>query len=415
MSQLCQCAAENKDCDTLIDVFTPLIQVIGGRKYRILLENLARQVLLSDGSNVETRLKTIERALSAFSTTRFAEDIYMRDSFNSQVVEGDRCYVFDAADDENVEKGGAMYLWHDGDWQLLYDGDIPLDVNAIIKENGGLKIEDGRLVIDILKLLQAIKGDGLEIAASKLNVALTDDLDNDSSATALSAAAGKVLNEALALLAKQAMQSFAPNEEIWITESGDFTVSHAGWYEVFLIGGGNGSIGNNGTILAGASGSYNSEIIFLEKDAEIPVSIGAGGIGKGNATLSDYTGYVGGVTTFGDLSSNPGGVSKHLDARAKYFTANSNSYSEQINGSGFGGGYATEASNHNGRWYGAGAGVMYKPATNTYLVGNGMQGAVRLRGHNPEYDTLPNAIELPSYADLADRVAALEQAISAGE
>ena len=255
---LCQCGADKSECDVLIDVYTPFLQVIGGRKYRLLFENVARQILLSDGSNVETRLKTLERALSAFSTTRFAENIYMRDTFNNQVVEGDRCYVFDASDDENVGKGGAMYLWHDGAWQLLYDGDVPLDVNSIVGEDAGLKIVDGRLAVDLDKLAAALAGALLYDEDGKLNAV---------------------------------PQSF--NSEETITESGTWTAPVEGWYDVTCVSGGGGATATKressnfiAYIRGGIGCTIQKGLVFLNKGEKVPVTVGAGGLagvyGNGN-------------------------------------------------------------------------------------------------------------------------------------
>lgn len=167
------------------------------------------------------------------------------------------------------------------------------------------------------------------------------------------------------------------NDEIWITESGTFTVPYSGWYEVLLIGGGEGSDTYKDSTryrcLSGRSGRYKSVLVKLTADSEVDVTIGAGGAPYDNINNADITPAqrAGGVTTFGALSSDDG---HRFGATMTY--APPNQIQISACGSGLGGGYES------GEFYGAGGGT-YINADGTFYVGYGHTGAVRLRFYNP--------------------------------
>ena len=94
----------------VINVNTPLFQAIGGQLYKLLIETIAANVMMSDGVSVETRVNTIERALAANTTTYFADDIAGRDALRG-LIPGDRVIVLDATGDETVSKGAATYVY----------------------------------------------------------------------------------------------------------------------------------------------------------------------------------------------------------------------------------------------------------------------------------------------------------------
>lgn len=103
----------------VINLPTPIYQAIGGQLYKLLLETLATQVFMSDGVSVETRVNTLERALAANTTTRFADTIEARDQLTG-MIPGDRVFVIDATGDPTVDKGGATYIWMPGlTWRKL--------------------------------------------------------------------------------------------------------------------------------------------------------------------------------------------------------------------------------------------------------------------------------------------------------
>lgn len=92
-----------------IEVNSPLIQACGGNIFKVNLETIASQVITGDGSNVELRLKLLERALSGASATHFAGDIAARDA-KTGVNPGDIVIVLDASADPTVESGVAHYM-----------------------------------------------------------------------------------------------------------------------------------------------------------------------------------------------------------------------------------------------------------------------------------------------------------------
>lgn len=96
----------DEEARIVINLPTPMFQAVGGQLYKLLLETTAAQVKMGDGVTVETRVNTLERALAANTTTRFADTIADRDALTG-MIPGDRVYVTDAT----VLKGGATYIW----------------------------------------------------------------------------------------------------------------------------------------------------------------------------------------------------------------------------------------------------------------------------------------------------------------
>ena len=94
----------------VINLPTPMFQVVGGQIYKLLLETAASQVRMPDGVSVETRVNTLERALAANTQMHFADTIEARDKL-SGLIPGDKVHVADASADETVEKGWAEYIY----------------------------------------------------------------------------------------------------------------------------------------------------------------------------------------------------------------------------------------------------------------------------------------------------------------
>lgn len=92
----------------MIELRTALIHQCGAARYKTLLETSADQVKTRDGSDIETRLKLIERALAGLATTHIVGDIAGRDKLPANP--GDHAVVIDASGDETVDKGGATYV-----------------------------------------------------------------------------------------------------------------------------------------------------------------------------------------------------------------------------------------------------------------------------------------------------------------
>ena len=94
-----------------------------------------------------------------------------------------------------------------------------------------------------------------------------------------------------------------PNSELWITESGEFTVPLTGWYMLFVIDGG--SAGgfpdtSNSLFVAngGAGGARKWHFAYLTEGSSIPVTIGAGGIITGLSSS-----VLPGKSAFGELTT----------------------------------------------------------------------------------------------------------------
>lgn len=134
------------NCQTLpkevIDVITPLYESAGGRLFRLLLATKASAVFMGDGTSVEGRLNTLERALAVNTTMRFADNIAERNALKG-LVPGDTCLVFDATADPTVRKGSAAYIWLPSlRWKKIHNGDTPIDPENFIVPGGGLDTTD---------------------------------------------------------------------------------------------------------------------------------------------------------------------------------------------------------------------------------------------------------------------------------
>lgn len=248
----------------------------------------------------------------------------------------------------------------------------------------------------------------------------------------------------LAVLEKQANQNFAPNDEIWITESGNFTVPFTGEYEVTVIGGGSGLTiitysGANDCptlIASGQSADRVTRRVYLEKDQVVPVVIGAG---VPNVTYK--AGNIGAypqptVSSFGDIRTyryweydalseeekrtRPyGGCIGGYAQGTPGAPPDHSSYVIYVTppGQGSGSGYP-DALVGTARGYGGGAGggvEVYKNASGVWYVGNSgygtaKQGCVILRFFNPEKASLLtiNETDLIPYTELLKKIAQME-------
>lgn len=180
------------------DFPTDLYQACGSRLYRLLLSTVASQVAMSDGVDLETRIRSMERTLAANTTTRFADNLDERDRLYG-LIAGDRVYVTDAAPDV---KGGAMYMWlPETGFKKIWSAQAPLDLGGLVAPFGGLKMDEGgKLAVDFthmgvddfLWLAAACLGAGLAIANGKVAVKLssaTDSFSEDEAATPRAVAA----------------------------------------------------------------------------------------------------------------------------------------------------------------------------------------------------------------------------------
>ena len=185
------------------------------------------------------------------------------------------------------------------------------------------------------------------------------------------------------------------NSEEWITASCTWVASVTGWHEVLVINGGNGGRAfwrdYNCFAQGGNSGAYEQHMVYLHAGEEVPVVIGSGGLGN----PEEYINYAyGSPSTFGDVTAN--GEKVFRGEYSVRFTKNSYVMFINSSGSGLGGGLATYDSskvttqagwhhyaNCDGRWYGAGGGAYSHSTVGYSCSGNGAQGAVRVRWHDP--------------------------------
>lgn len=174
------------------------------------------------------------------------------------------------------------------------------------------------------------------------------------------------------------------NEEI-IEVSGEWTAPLSTHYIVTCIAGGWGSYFENNTKagLSGKSGNRITKIIYLEKDQNVPVIIGAEGVGcfdNYNINL-----IAGGKTSFGNISTdditNPylevwPQIGIRLGSSGNFrISVGPNSKLADWNNS-----------NNNGYNFGGGAGISYllnHTMSNPTIIGNGYPGCIIIRWNDP--------------------------------
>ena len=192
------------------------------------------------------------------------------------------------------------------------------------------------------------------------------------------------------------------NAEEWITESCTWVAPVTGWYEVLVIDGGSAGTAHGETwdtyARGGDSGARKRHLVYLGAGEETPVIIGAGGSANG-----DYPNLVAGgsASSFGSLTSQGEGVYRGSDC-PRYtqdlvnISKNPSIFSLGGTGGGPGGGSGNFAgfdpaavggfhyvAHSDGRWYGAGGGAYWHHTKGFCSAGNGAQGAVHLRWHDP--------------------------------
>lgn len=234
-------------------------------------------------------------------------------------------------------------------------------------------------------LAQASANQGIEAAAQNLitatNALNSHKIDAEAHPQAFEAAAGELLSYSGGKL-NALPQGY--NSEQFITESGNWIAPIEAWYDVFLIGGGNGGVCNlyDKSCEGGISGRITRALIFLEKGQTVPVVIGAGGKGAGympSTAAADlaYTG--GGTTSFGSLSTSGKpcfrgvSVSQIMPGTNKFYAS-----------FGSGGGLGGSAGEGNPTWYGGGGGShWHETAYPNPVYSDGKQGLVHVRWFDP--------------------------------
>lgn len=93
------------------DLLTPLYQKINGVVRRLLPETKAVQVKLENGTDLETKITNIDRAISQQTVSYVVPDIAGRDALPvASLHVGDQVWVIDATADATVTTGAAKYI-----------------------------------------------------------------------------------------------------------------------------------------------------------------------------------------------------------------------------------------------------------------------------------------------------------------
>lgn len=346
----------------ITDVKSALYHVCGNITYRILPETETDQVAISGSTlTLSEYLAQIDRNLGGTLSTRFASNIATRNGL-AGVEPGDRVYVLDASDDDQVIPGhGAFYIYLPSYQWRLVGSDAKPDASQLAEKLRGFALDDeGKL--------ELLTGAGLALDEDgKLAASLGEGLANDEN--------GAIFNLAPVF-----------NRRVYITESGDWEAPVTGWCKLQLISGGDGGVANvsTGGTWGGLSGIYLDAFARLQKGQIIPVTIGAGGIGKSGTSSSVA---VGGHTSFGDISTaSPGKYIGKRFLRSQPHDSNDGN-TLWSDGCGLGHGSANNPNWVNAQWYGGGGAVIcHVNNAAASVFGNGYQGCVMVDYYDPDYD-----------------------------
>lgn len=168
------------------------------------------------------------------------------------------------------------------------------------------------------------------------------------------------------------------NDEIWITESGDWEVPCDGYYDITTIDGGKGGFTSSEKtyIYSGQSGDMRKGVVKLTKGQIIPITIGAGGIGVvGTIDI----GRDGTATTFGNISLK---YIRGFCGELRYRAVGSNIPIAQAGGGRGNETFVSFTTTPDGTFYGAGGGA-YIYDDSHMDAGDGYQGCVIIRFYNP--------------------------------
>ncbi len=207
-------------------------------------------------------------------------------------------------------------------------------------------------------------------------------------------------------LALKLLFAGAPNSEVWLTESGQWTAPVDGWYNVLCIAGGEGSFAHSIQHwgFTGQSGEWKEDFVYLQAGETVNVVVGSGGK-KGTGTTWPTPGQNGGNTSFAGkviaLGSFSGDSSSYI--ACAYGTSHTHNDTNGSNGANQSNACAQGPGGTEGapRFYGAGGGInIWNYANNTTATTyDGKQGVIRIRWHDPARAAGP----LPAPAPLKAR------------
>ena len=98
------------------------VKLLDAQKNTILPETSADQVKTADGSNVETKLASLQTAVSGKVPCHIVNDIAARDGLESP-KQGDLCWVKDATADATVSTGAAQYIYDGSAWVKIAEAE----------------------------------------------------------------------------------------------------------------------------------------------------------------------------------------------------------------------------------------------------------------------------------------------------
>ena len=98
------------------------MKLLDVNKNQILPETSADQVKMADGSNVETKLASLQTAVSGKVPCYVVNDIAARDGLESP-KQGDLCWVKDATADATVSTGAAQYIYDGSAWVKIAEAE----------------------------------------------------------------------------------------------------------------------------------------------------------------------------------------------------------------------------------------------------------------------------------------------------
>lgn len=98
------------------------VKLLDAQKNTILPETTAEQVKTADGSNVETKLASLQTAISGKVPCHIVNDIAARDKLEN-LKQGELCWVKDASADQTVTSGAAQYIYDGARWVKIAEAE----------------------------------------------------------------------------------------------------------------------------------------------------------------------------------------------------------------------------------------------------------------------------------------------------
>lgn len=261
------------------DFETSLYKKTAGKILHLILDTIASKVLMNNGKTVEYEINNVkERAELGISIGSKAQNSAEKANSAAQAAQNTANLKLDS-------QWAAEYLAGNG---LNADGNkLNVDNNAV----GGTFLYDGTIDFDDEEQVAEITEDIPDGTIVAFDCCSDPDCPTGNDPVYING---------------------IYNTKEYITETGSYIAPVTGEYKITIIDGGSGayvfSYGTSFSLHSGDTGRVKETFVKLNKGQEIPVVIGAAGIGVFSKTdgynLETFNSTKGGKTTFGDIGTD---------------------------------------------------------------------------------------------------------------